>query len=214
MTLKSVPIGCALLFCAACSFSSPKEGAAGGIVSPQGSQPVGYNQVQAAVLSRRCLECHNGARAEGGANFEGYDNTVRWLSRIEYRATQDRTMPPAGPLPEGEMQLLRAWVAGGGLPGDGISIGPAQTNPKLRNVPITWGLLRKEVFEKHCFECHAGSVPEKNLDLSDLAQARAKAAEIFERAVVVRDMPLTPLPALNIDERRAIGAWIAEGMPE
>ncbi|MFG0305660.1 MAG: PSD1 and planctomycete cytochrome C domain-containing protein [Phycisphaerales bacterium JB040] len=87
------------------------------------------------ILERRCLECHGGEERKSGLSFAdgetfalgggrgpavdaGDPGASRLLHVIGY-ADPELAMPPGGKLPEGEIELLRAWVeAGAPWPGD------------------------------------------------------------------------------------------------
>ena len=89
-----------------------------------------------------------------------------------------------------------------------------QTDPEILKPGLRWNTIRSKIFEKHCTECHSPPKPEKNFDITSIAQVRAKAALVFERAVILKNMPLLPVDPLSADEKRALSNWIVDEMPE
>ena len=117
-------------------------------------------------------------------------------------------MPKGQPLSDSEAQLLGTWIAQGAT-----RAGSLGSSPKLRG-PVTWSVIRGEIFEKKCLDCHSPPKPEKELDFTSLAVVKANISKIFDHAVVTQDMPLPPFEHLTVDEKQALAQWIALGMPE
>lgn len=68
-------------------------------------------------LLDQCTGCHSSALPEGtrqnapmGVDFDGYENTRAWGSRIFARAAIDVSMPPAYIEIPGERALLAEWL--------------------------------------------------------------------------------------------------------
>ncbi|MGE0614608.1 MAG: hypothetical protein AB7P04_03125 [Bacteriovoracia bacterium] len=202
------------LFCG-CGFHYDKTPRVSGGAAQ--TTPVGFNQVWERVLVPKCLSCHSGAGGDQGSlNLETYPSVLKNLGRIETRALEQRTMPPAGPSPLGplsteEAQVLVAWIAQG-APREASAGTTTPLDPVLKTGPYTWELVRTQIIERRCLECHSQPNPEAKLDLGNVDEVRAKAALIFDRTVVRADMPALPLPRLLDDERRALSEWILQGM--
>lgn len=103
------------------------------------------------VLVARCIECHGGAKQQGGlrldsrsAMLKGNDSgpvltpgqpadSSRMLQVLKY-SNDDVQMPPTGKLPEGEIAILREWIQqgapwpAGDKPAGGGSSGPDFTD--------------------------------------------------------------------------------------
>ena len=75
-------------------------------------------------------------------------------------------------------------------------------------------MIRDEIFVPKCLDCHSQPRPEKDLDLASFAQVKVNINKIFDRAVITADMPLAPIERLSVEEKQALGNWIAQGMPE
>jgi uncharacterized membrane protein len=74
------------------------------------------------------------------------------------------------------------------------------------------------IVERRCLTCHAAHPtnpafpqPPSGVILEDPARLQALAPRILVRAVVTKTMPLGNLTGMTEDERRTLGAWIAQG---
>ena len=174
-------------------------------------RPVTYAEVYQAVLLPRCVGCHS-AQASNGVNLETFESTEPLASQIEKAALKDKTMPKGGSLSDEEAQILSTWIAQGATRNGG-----SPPNPRLRE-RITWAVVRDEIFEYKCLDCHSPPRAEKDLDLTSLDLVRSKINLIFDRSVVTREadqvMPRPPFEHLTVEEKQALAQWIALGMPE
>jgi uncharacterized membrane protein len=55
---------------------------------------------------------------------------------------------------------------------------------------------------------------EAGLDLTNLSIVREKADLIFKRAIIIGDMPLSPFPNLNDQEKKLLAQWMIDGMKD
>jgi len=115
---------------------------------------------------------------------------------------------------------MRRGVRGGRLAlGGGIVLLVAAVAVAAR--PPGGGAATPEVaaiLERRCTSCHAARPahpsfpqPPAGVTLEDARNVRALAPRIMARAVVTKTMPLGNLTGMTDDERRALGAWIAQG---
>jgi uncharacterized membrane protein len=117
------------------------------------------------------------------------------------------------------------WVlAGGGLALAAVILmtarapGAATAPPELRGAPAVPFAEVQTIIRSRCLTCHAThptnpSFPEppSGVVLEDPRRIRALAPRIMERAVVTKTMPLGNLTGMTDQERRSLGAWIAQG---
>jgi uncharacterized membrane protein len=75
-----------------------------------------FADVDAQVITPRCIKCHNDTRSAHGINLQGYDNVMKNLKGVEDEALIRLSMPPKNkPLLTEEQTLLRAWIDQGAL---------------------------------------------------------------------------------------------------
>lgn len=60
---------------------------------------------------------------------------------------------------------------------------------------------------QRCISCHGATVQMKNLRLDSAAQIRANAHNIYQQAVVLRQMPMSNATGVTEQERQALGQW-------
>ncbi|MEO6536975.1 MAG: hypothetical protein ABIT07_07615 [Ferruginibacter sp.] len=66
------------------------------------------------LIVARCQSCHNNTLQEGGMNWTVDCNIVTSQARIKVRAVDQGTMPPIGPLPQAEKNIITNWINAGG----------------------------------------------------------------------------------------------------
>src|SRR5262245_52421192 len=78
-----------------------------------------FDRDVAPLLARRCLDCHSGAAPKGKLDLSRRQGAGRALvagkpeeSELWQRVQQEQ-MPPKKPLPSGEKEVLRRWIAAG-----------------------------------------------------------------------------------------------------
>lgn len=198
----------------ACSFDHMKDqdGAsktAGGAQAVL-ERPVSYAEVFQAVIGPRCATCHSAGQGnQGGVNLETYESTFPLANQIQRTALEAKTMPKGSSLSSGEAQILGTWLAQGATRNGSTAV----SSPRLKG-PVTWAIVRDEIFAAKCLPCHSSPNPEKGLDLSSLSDVKDKIGKIFDRAVITQDMPMAPVERLTVEEKQALATWIAGGMPE
>lgn len=228
MTSKLAMLGLALsIMTAGCNYNRLKDGSAAG---PGGSPrdqragagadadssplpPLGFQTIQAQVLSSSCVSCHsNSGGNAGGTNLETYGAVRAALARVEDRALGRQDMPPGRPLSARAARILKAWIDAGAP--ELASAVQESGDPELEKGPVTFAKLRDKVFARRCLDCHGPVAPQGGLDLTSAAQTRERATVIFDRVYVRRDMPTADYPALTPAERRALLQWFEKGMPD
>ncbi len=146
--------------------------------SPEPDRGLFYQLVRRRIFLPSCVKCHGNS---GGVNLETYSAIKGRLSDIERVTTRARTMPPTGPLPDAEIQLLSAWILAG-APGDDTTSSPS---PRPSPTPIppgpspspspspapdepltpTFTSIRKNIFQNRCLVCHTHGQPDSKVPL-------------------------------------------------
>ncbi|MEK2645024.1 hypothetical protein [Bdellovibrio sp. BCCA] len=77
--------------------------------------PINWPVIKNQVLKSSCLDCHRGANADAGLDFESLDVVRKNIGRIFDSAIVKQTMPlePYGALTEAEKQALMKWISQG-----------------------------------------------------------------------------------------------------
>ncbi|MBM3287056.1 MAG: hypothetical protein FJY88_06860 [Candidatus Eisenbacteria bacterium] len=65
------------------------------------------------ILQSGCSCHYPGGQMYGGAPLDTYQRAFNLRSRVKARAGVERTMPPAGPLPQTQQNTIIAWVDAG-----------------------------------------------------------------------------------------------------
>jgi uncharacterized membrane protein len=88
----------------------------------------------------------------------------------------------------------------------------------LRAAPPVAYAEARAILDRRCLTCHAAKPsdpsfpqPPAGVVLEDPERVRALAPRILVRAVTTRTMPLGNVTGMTEDERRTLGAWIAQG---
>ena len=66
------------------------------------------------LMQANCQSCHNNTNANGGMNWTVDCNIVINKARIKARAVDLGTMPPTGPLAQGDKDKITDWINAGG----------------------------------------------------------------------------------------------------
>lgn len=70
-----------------------------------------YNADIANIISTNCAGCHNSNLQF--PNLTTYAEVETALERVEARALVSKSMPPSGPLTEGDQEKLDCWIKQG-----------------------------------------------------------------------------------------------------
>jgi uncharacterized membrane protein len=91
-------------------------------------------------------------------------------------------------------------------------VGPAQA-------PVSFSQAQA-VINRRCVPCHGAnptapgfSTAPNGVMFDTPAVITARAEKIYQRAVVVKDMPLGNLTGMTQEERDLLGAWFEQGAP-
>ena len=84
------------------------------VVDPCSGTPGPLFTAVKALVSSKCVGCHNTGRANGGMDFSIDCNIVTNKARIKIRAVDEGTMPPTGTLPATDKAKITNWVNAGG----------------------------------------------------------------------------------------------------
>jgi cytochrome c5 len=79
---------------------------------------VSYTKTILPLLEKHCLGCHAAAIRTAGVNLSGYNNVKFYAGNTLLVGVSSRqrgfvAMPPAGPISDCEMRVIRAWVEQG-----------------------------------------------------------------------------------------------------
>jgi len=126
------PFAALALFVAGCG-DKGSESASTPVAPPPAGAPssapaAGYAGVQ-AIFSKSCVGCHQGAGAKAGIVLTDHDAVMKGgkegpivkagdsegsiLLQALHGAGGKKQMPPAGPLPEGDIKTIEAWIKDG-----------------------------------------------------------------------------------------------------
>jgi uncharacterized membrane protein len=67
------------------------------------------------------------------------------------------------------------------------------------------------VLNERCTSCHGAQVQMKNIRLDSPAALKLHAQNVYQQAVVTRQMPLNNATQITDDERQLLGRWYQEG---
>lgn len=96
-----------------------------GLRADEGPKEEHFDRAIAPLLASRCLECHAGAKPDGGLDLsrresamKGGDSGLALMAgkpdeSLLWEKIRDGEMPPKHPLPEKEREALRRWIAEG-----------------------------------------------------------------------------------------------------
>lgn len=203
-----------LVIFTSCAFNHDKE-------PPQpppvidGTLTPGFTQVFEAVIGPRCANCHNAADLKAGIDLSTFELVKQHLDEVHRTAVVERSMPKKNPLSDREAAYLEKWIKAGAPERGNDPTKPSEPIPEdeLLKPGIKWATIRDKIFEPACIRCHTQPKPDGKLDLEDLSVVRMKATEIFDRTIVIGDMP-EDAPPLTPNQKRALSQWIIDGMPE
>jgi uncharacterized membrane protein len=95
---------------------------------------------------------------------------------------------------------------------------PAADASAYRDEPPVAFATAREIIVNRCVTCHSAKPtnpafpePPLGVKLDEPGQIAALAPRILARAVLTETMPLGNLTGMTPEERRALGAWIAQG---
>ncbi len=117
-----------------------------GMAADAPNEKVTYQDHAVAIFRNRCGSCHNPDKQKGGLNLDNYGSAMQGGGSgkvIEPGDAENSTlfqvishkeepkMPPNSPkIPDGEIEVIRKWIAGGALENSG-SKAVASTKPKF-----------------------------------------------------------------------------------
>ena len=90
---------------------------------------------------------------------------------------------------------------------------PVQTDSSVSSqtqAPVTLAQVQAVVQER-CTSCHGAQVQMKNIRLDSPQALQLQAQQVYQQAVVTRQMPLNNATQITEDERQLIGRWFREG---
>jgi len=86
----------------------------------------------------------------------------------------------------------------------------ASTAPSASATPVTYAQVQT-VLAQRCFMCHGEQVQMKNVRLDSADQVKLHAQNVYQQAVVTKQMPMNNATGITDDERALIGRWFQSG---
>jgi mono/diheme cytochrome c family protein len=217
--------------------------------APQPSNPppvngnpseLSFQNVKNRIFAPRCISCHG---TSGGISLETYASVKDHLAKIAVAALVSKFMPPTGPLPKEDADLLTAWFKAGAPEGIVLPPSPAPSPtvapspipspvisppPNLEPTEPTYASIRKSVFEVRCIVCHKTGGPAAGVPLMPWKELMASPRELVlpgnpdESGLLIavsrQDSKRMPPPstgdALPAAVLKAIRDWIVAGAKE
>jgi uncharacterized membrane protein len=68
-----------------------------------------------------------------------------------------------------------------------------------------------QVLEQRCYSCHGAQLQMKNVRLDSPAELKRHALQVYQQAVVLRQMPMNNATQITEAERQLIGCWFESG---
>ncbi len=194
--------------------------------SVQADAPKGkldFDRDVAPLLASKCLECHSGAGPEGGLDLT---QQTRMLKGGEtgpavvpgklddsplWQRVRDEEMPPEHPLSADEKQILRDWISGGAVWGNG-PIDPFKTTTGKRAGYDWWSLRPLSNAPPPTVGADWANSPIDKFVLARLAKEQLKPSPKADRRTLIRRvyfdlLGLPPTPA-EVDE------FVADDRPQ
>ncbi len=170
----------------------------------------GYDQVNALVITPRCLGCHQSRQP----TLNSYNDIKAALLRTIKAALVDRTMPPKG-MSSTERAILQKWIADGAPelvsnPSPDPSPSPTPA-PLPAGRPVLWTSFKQQVFEKQCLNCHFTGNKDGISDYSDINVVRNTIGTMVYLVLATKQMPPAPVK-LSPDEADIFSRWVFDGM--
>ncbi len=190
---------------------------------PGNTADVSYSEVRDRVLTPRCLTCHSGS---SGLNLTTYESVNRALGAISVRVLFEKSMPPSGPLPEDELNLMARWIRAGAPENSVPAPSPSASPSPVPSLEPKFSSIRDRIFIPRCIACHdaggsARGVPLKNWkELTNSPRELVIPGNSEESGLILalirtdsRRMPPpeSGLPPLNSEEIAIIRQWIQDG---
>jgi len=91
-----------------------------------------------------------------------------------------------------------------------VALRPAPASPEAAQAAVSFEEVQA-IVNQRCTSCHGGQVQMKNLRLDSAEQIRANAQNIYQQAVVLKQMPMNNATGLTAAERQALGRWFLAG---
>ena len=80
------------------------------------TSPATFNADVLPLMTSKCAisGCHD-ETASGGHIFQNYEQISSAKNEINTQAVVHKAMPPSGPLPAAEIEMLKCWIGSGAL---------------------------------------------------------------------------------------------------
>lgn len=94
-----------------------------------------------------------------------------------------------------------------------LALLPASTPPAAANTSSVTFEQVQAIVQQRCTSCHGAQVQMKNMRLDSAELIRSHAQQIYQQAVVLRQMPMNNATGITEQERQALGQWFLAGAP-
>lgn len=229
-TLVTLGFFCAFLV--ACQ--APEHELYSGMSALGSAAPVSFAQLQADVLSPKCLSCHNGSTSPNLTSYStlmsGTDVTPGNPAQSKlYTYCQSGMMPiSGGQLSSAELAELYNWIAAGaaqvppaqtgtatGSNGGTGQVGGGTTSPQT----ASFATINTTILKPSCVACHNGTTASGGYNFSSYATtiqavvAGNAAMSNLYIDVANGNMPLGGASPLTASQISLIQSWINAGAP-
>lgn len=178
-----------------------------------------YRDIQ-PLFKKNCANCHGEGSPLG--DWLNYDVAFARKDRLMDRVVVKKDMPLGTSIADAERALVQQWLQLGAPAGKrpGQAENPPPSNSQPEPVPETpadpalptelnYAKIKLEVFDKYCIACHNETSGPMIPSWNDYNVVFAKKDRIWQRAIVLRNMPIgDPIPeeAYNL-----LKIWIEQG---
>jgi uncharacterized membrane protein len=87
-----------------------------------------------------------------------------------------------------------------------VALRPAPSSADVNTAAVSFEEVQA-IVNQRCISCHGAQVQMKNLRLDSAEQLRANAQNIYQQAVVLKQMPMNNATGITEPERQALGRW-------
>ncbi|MFK7969003.1 MAG: c-type cytochrome domain-containing protein [Bacteroidia bacterium] len=178
------------------------------------------------ILVSNCARsgCHNEASAQSGVILNNYENVIKTanvepndpdrseLYEVLVATDPSERMPPSGPLPANQIQIIKDWIEEGAknLTCDTTGTGGCDL------VDVSYDQFVKPLLTANCVGCHNSSSPSGGIALNTIAAVRSAQAnnQFYGSIAHLTGFSRMPQNGAKLDqcEIDKVKSWIDDGM--
>lgn len=182
-----------------------------------GSQPAALQ-----ILQTNCAACHGGATTGEGGIYDILNREHLVAQGLIVPGSPDTSplfntiaagsMPPTGPLADGDIATIRQWISDGAP----RPVGPTPAPTPAPTLEATYQSLRANIFVPKCLACHGAQGAQGGVRLDTFTNVRREvnvnnpASSDLYQALASGDMPQGG-PPLASSEVVTVLQWIQNG---